>query len=246
MGPRIVAVMPAYNEADGIAEFLEEIVFHLGAGTSVVVVDDTSTDGTGNVVRRLAQQGLPVTLVTNDVNLGHGPSTVKALRAGLVANPDVLVAVDGDGQFFGEDIARLVKLITSSDLDIVEGVRTQRGDPFFRRVASAVTRLLVRAKTSVPPLDANTPLRVYRPAALETLLERIPADAMTPNLLMSALARTSGHLVHEERVSSRVRRGAEAGGSTWQARHTELPSRRFIIFCAKAGVQWASLSRRIG
>ena len=244
MSPRVVAVMPAFNEAEGIAEFLDEIATHLGAGAQYVVVDDKSGDDTAAVVRSCASRGLPVTLVSNEQNLGHGPSTIKALKAGLAHDPDVIVAVDGDGQFLGADIARLVELALSADLDVVEGVRRGREDPVFRRVTSAVTRTLVGLRARTLPRDANTPLRVYRPAALAELVDRLPDDAMTPNLLISVMARRSGMTMREENVVSRTRRGGDSAGSTWRARHARLPSRRYVQFCLKAGLQWLTLSRR--
>lgn len=242
----VVVAMPAYNEADGIAEFLEELAAHLGPATRFVVVDDASTDATATVAQECADRGLPIDVHANATNLGHGPSTIKALRAALDLEPDVIVAIDGDGQFVGSDVARLVQLVLSLEVDVVEGARVQRGDPLFRRLTSAVTRLLVRMKSGEAPLDANTPLRAYHPPALSSLLSQVPADAMTPNLLISALTRTSRLHVVQEPVTSRVRRGEGVGGSTWRARYAQLPSKRFVTFCAKAGAQWMLLSRRLG
>ena len=190
------------------------------------------------MVSELAETGLPITVRSNEVNLGHGPTTIRALRAGLDAQAEVVVAVDGDGQFRGSDIARLVGILQTSGCDVVEGVRTSRSDPLFRRVTSVVTRGLVWLRVRKSPRDANTPLRVYRPEVLADVLATLPDDAMTPNLLISAWTRRTGVALREEFVDSLDRRGDTAHGSSWQARHQLIPSRRFVTFCLKAGLQW--------
>src|SRR6218665_1987488 len=105
----IVVVMPAYNEADGIGGFLAEIHEHLAPLTTqleIIVADDRSTDATATVV---ADLGIPgVRAETQPRNRGHGPTALAAYRAGLRTDADLIVHVDGDGQFQGSDIARVI------------------------------------------------------------------------------------------------------------------------------------------
>lgn len=241
----VSVVMPAYNEANGIPEFLAEIAAAFeGIDTTIFVVDDQSSDDTAQVVEEwsAAHDGL-VTLIRSTPNAGHGPTTVKALRAGLSANPQVVVAVDGDGQFYGADLRRVADLALTGTVDIVEGVRTHRGDPLFRQIASFATRTLVQARAGVRPTDANTPLRGYRPEILASLLDLVPADAYTPNLIISAAGRKRGYRVIELAVESLDRRGGEAAGSTWGQRRRSLPTKRFLTFCVNATKQWFSTGR---
>ena len=239
-----VVVMPAYNEAEGITEFIREVLAAFDAlEVSVIVVDDASGDSTPAALAELQEQGLPVTALRNDRNLGHGPSTIKALAAGLSAGHEVVVAVDGDGQFRGPDIARVASLVHTSGADVVEGARIGRGDPHYRRAVSSATRLLVRSACGLSPRDANTPLRAYRRNRLEQLLEGVPEDAMTPNLLMSASVRRNGWQIIETEVASLQRRGASSVGTTWGASRIQLPSRRFLMFCGRAFAQWRRFQR---
>ena len=234
----VCVVMPAYNEADGIASFLDELHGALGDhSSSFIVVNDCSKDATGEAVESLASTGFPVTLVDNTVNSGHGPSTMNALRAGLASGADIIVATDGDGQFLGSDVANLVAMMAQENWDVIEGVRTSRTDPAYRKVSTTVTRGLVWSRARRLPQDANTPLRVYRREALATLVDLVPPRAMTPNLFMSTLVRRRSLAVAEVNVTSIPRRGQEAIGSTW-GRGSLLPSRRFIGFCASATREW--------
>lgn len=239
----LVVVMPAWNEAEGIADFIGELDQALSEWSpEFVVVDDASTDGTVAQLQALVDAGVRVHVTVNHVNRGHGPSTMRALALGLELGASTVVAVDGDGQFIGSDLARVVRERESTGADIVEGVRTSRSDPAYRRVVSWVTRLLVRTRAGCWPADANTPLRAYDPNALRGLLVVVPAGASTPNLIISAISRRRGLDVREISVTSIPRRGSDKGGSTWGKRRTILPSKRFLSFCGRAAREWFSVA----
>jgi glycosyltransferase involved in cell wall biosynthesis len=233
-------VMPAWNEAEGIAGFIHELNEALEQWQpSFIVVDDFSTDDTADAVRRLASQGIPATVVTNPSNRGHGPSTLTALQLGLKGFPSAIVALDGDGQFRGVDVATVVASLLAGTADVVEGVRRNRNDPLYRRLVSAGTRFLVWTRAGRVPADANTPLRAYRPSVLAGLLQSVPVSAVTPNLIISALCRRNGLVILEIPVASLPRRGASSVGTTWGNRRKALPSKRFLTFCARAVREWA-------
>lgn len=233
--------MPAFNEAEGIGEFLRELELSLEPwDPKFFVVGDCSQDGTADAALSAGPR-VEVTIHCNRANRGHGPSTLTALRLGLASGADAILAIDGDGQFTGHDVARLARALSDSDADVVEGVRTARSDALYRRATSLVTRALVWSKCRLWPKDANTPLRAYRPYALTNLLEQVPNDAMTPNLVISTLCRRLWMRVLVVPVASRVRRGSNTQGSTWGSRRPHLPSKRFISFCAKTAGQWVRM-----
>ena len=239
----VILTMPVFNEADGIVEFLTELDRELPGSVRIQLVDDASTDSTTAHVRSLGLASDRLVLHVNEFNMGHGPTTLKGLRTALESNPEVVVAVDGDGQFEAAEIARLIAE-AAGEVDLIEGVRVGRDDPWFRRLTSRVTGLLVALRCRRMPRDANTPLRVYRPAVLEVLIAGIPENFSVPNLVISARARRRGLRVEEVPVSSRVRRGTNETGSTWGNRRRSIPSARFAKFCGRAIRQWLSVSTR--
>ena len=239
----VILTMPVFNEADGIVEFLTELDRELPGSVKIQLVDDASTDSTTAHVRSLGLASDRMVLHINEFNMGHGPTTLKGLRIALESNPEVVVAVDGDGQFEAGEIARLIAE-AAGEVDVIEGVRVGRDDPWFRRVTSRATGLLVALRCGRMPADANTPLRVYRPAVLEGLIAGIPDDFSVPNLVISARARRRGLRVEEVPVSSRVRRGVDETGSSWGSRRRSIPSARFVRFCGRAIRQWLSVSTR--
>src|SRR4051794_13364458 len=132
---KVVVVMPAYDEGEGIPGFLQEIEAAFVSDVQLVVCDDCSTDDTVARVQALQATGLHVRVVPGTTNVGHGPTTLRALREGLDSGADVVVAVDGDGQFKGSDVARVADLVIGG-VDVAEGVRTHRREPLFRRVTA--------------------------------------------------------------------------------------------------------------
>ena len=238
---RVCVVMPAFNEAEGIAGFLREIEEALRpvAISNFVVVDDASSDATSKVLQEASRQGMAITIIINANNCGHGASTLRALGTGLSSESEVVVAVDGDGQFTGTDIARLVNEMTRRiEVDVIEGARTARIDPLYRRLTSFATRALVWSRCHSWPRDANTPLRVYRPSALARLLDAVPPDSSIPNLMISVLARRWGMEIAEVSVTSLPRRGSVKAGSTWGAKTLHIPTRRYLVFCMRSTRQW--------
>ena len=230
--------MPAFNEAEGLPEFLHELNARIENPCCFCIVDDNSTDLTTEQLQVCQDSGLPVSWIVNESNRGHGPSTISAWRLGLGQDCDVVVAVDGDGQFRGSDVNELIGAVISSGADVGEGVRQCREDVWFRRATSLGTRFLVWSRCRQWPKDANTPLRVYRSAVLDGLLQDIPEDSLTPNLLVSVLTRRRKlHLV-EFPVASIDRRGSTKQGSTWGASRRFLPTRRYVTFCRRAAIQW--------
>jgi glycosyltransferase involved in cell wall biosynthesis len=232
---RISVVMPAYNEESGIAEFIAELDKHLKEWNPVFfVVDDCSKDQTANVAQSLVEQGVEIRVVSNEVNSGHGPSTVRALHLGLSIDPEIIVAIDGDGQFTGSDVAKVVNKFIASDWDIAEGVRTQRDDPIYRKLVTSTTRMLVFLRCYKLPRDANTPLRIYSPLALRRILQVVGPNTMIPNLKISSVTRRWKMNVHQVPVSSIPRRGVDQSSVTWGNSRRQVPTRRFLKFCFHA------------
>lgn len=216
--PSVAVAIPAYNEADGIAGFVSEIdrALHPHAGSlAVVVVDDASTDGTREALEAVAPslQG-SLEIVVNERNLGHGPSVMIAYRQALASSPDFVLQVDGDGQFHGSDLRRVLVLLID-EAHAVSGVRRFRQDPWFRMVMTRLLRFYVHWRFRVIARDPNCPLRGYDAPLLQNLLDVLPPQSLIPNLYLTVVASRRGLALLEVDVSHRVRRGRSARGSTW-------------------------------
>jgi dolichol-phosphate mannosyltransferase len=236
-GQSVAVAIPAYNEAAGIQGFLAEIdralADHVGE-LRLVVVDDASTDDTRATLDELGPE-LQGTLdvVTNDTNLGHGPSLMQAFHSALSTNPDFVLQVDGDGQFHGSDLRRILVLLRD-DAHAVSGVRRFRQDPWFRMIMTRLVRRYVGWAFSVRARDPNCPLRGYEAGVLRDLLESLPEACLVPNLYLTILASRRGIPLLEVDVSHRVRRGRTAVGSTWGSRGRSPIPWRLVRFSLRA------------
>lgn len=232
----VVVVMPAHNEAEGIAGFLEEIDGALAAtGTAAdfVVVDDTSTDATAERAEAAAVRG-HVLVERNSRNRGHGPSALRAYRAGLANGAPVVVHVDGDGQYLGEAFPALLDAL--GDGRVAHGIRDGRTDPWFRKALTGMVRVLVAAIARGRVPDVNTPLRAYRADYLRHLLEQVPEDSLVPHVHFSILERREREPVGTTVVLNIPRRGASETGTMWgaQKRPPRVPPRKLVSFARRA------------
>src|SRR5689334_14102082 len=105
---KVVVYLPALNEAETIGKVLDGIPSRFPGVDSVrtIVVDDGSTDATAMIAQRHG-----ASVVRHSKNLGTGRAFVTGVSASLHAGGDVIVSMDSDGQFRGEDIARLIEPI---------------------------------------------------------------------------------------------------------------------------------------
>jgi dolichol-phosphate mannosyltransferase len=216
--PSVAVAIPAYNEAAGIAGFVQEIDRALERHVStlhIVVVDDCSTDGTTGVLEQLRPSlSAELELAVNANNRGHGPTVLEAYRRALAHEPDFVLQVDGDGQFHGSDLRRLLVLLID-EAHAVSGVRRFRQDPWFRMVMTRLLRAYVGASFGVNARDPNCPLRGYDAVLLRELLAALPEDCLIPNLYLTVIASRRGLALLEVDVSHRVRRGGASDGTTW-------------------------------
>jgi glycosyltransferase involved in cell wall biosynthesis len=110
-GKTISAVIPCYNEEDGIRHVIEAMP---PVVDEIVVVDNNSTDRTAEVARSLGAR------VVHETRKGYG----AAYQAGLpAATKEIIVTLDGDGSYPPEEIPRLVDFLIDNDLDFISASR---------------------------------------------------------------------------------------------------------------------------
>lgn len=240
--PTVAIAIPAYNEAEGIAEFLREIdaaLAGLEVETTFVVVDDCSTDETLEVLEQTTSK-LTAALIVNraERNSGHGPTALEAYRRALHTGAEYIIGVDGDGQFLGSDIRRVLVLLEDGGEGVC-GVRRFRYDPWFRMLMTRVLRLYISRLFGVPTRDANCPLRGYRAELLDELLRWVPDNALIPNVHLTILAARRGATLVEVDVNHRVRRGQSQTGTMFSSSKAFGVFKRLATFSLRAvGESW--------
>lgn len=202
MRPRLSLVMPAYNEAAGIADAVaeaHEALVGLGYAFELLVVNDGSTDATGARVAELCALWPRVRLLTHSTNRGYG----AALRTGFeAARYDLVGFTDADGQFFLDDLEDLVTL--ARECPVAVGRRVDRKDPWRRRMLSRGYNLLARLFLGTGVRDCDCALKVFRRDALQYLLPETTGFFVNSEMLCRA--RQHGFAVAEVGVRHRPRR----------------------------------------
>ncbi len=116
----IVVVIPAYNEADHIADVIARLPTFV---RWIVVVDDASRDKTVEVVTKLSQSDPRVILVEHVANEGVGGAMISGLRKALELEAQVVVKMDGDGQMDPRYLEELVRPLLTGEADFAKGNR---------------------------------------------------------------------------------------------------------------------------
>jgi dolichol-phosphate mannosyltransferase len=168
---RAVMVVPTYDEAAN----LEWIVARLRAAepdVDVLVVDDASPDGTGDVADRLAAADPRVRVVHRTHKAGLGAAYLHGFQVALDAGYDVIGEMDADGSHQPEQLHRLLDALEHADLVI--GSRWVPGGsvtnwPRSREVLSRGGNLYVRLLLGIPVRDATAGFRVFRRTTLEKI-----------------------------------------------------------------------------
>lgn len=200
--------MPVYNEAACIREVCGEWLAAIQerGNTALLLVDDGSNDGTGEILDGLAANEAALTVI-HQPNAGHGPAIQRGYRAALATGCEWVFQVDSDGQFFAGDFCHLWACAGRSEF--VLGARVQRQDRRYRVVFSKAHRLLLRGLFGTNIADPNIPFRLMRSSLLTRLLDSVPATAFAPNVLLALLASRSG----QDPCNVPVRHRARATGS---------------------------------
>lgn len=147
-------VIPAFNEAQALGPVLVDLQKKFPQA-EVIVVDDGSTDGTGEVAREAG-----ATLVRHPVNGGYG----KSLKDGILqAKNDVIVITDADGSYPLDGISDLLRLFEQG-FDMVVGARSGREyrGSFLKMPARILLKWLTEFTTGRKIPDINSGLRVFR------------------------------------------------------------------------------------
>jgi glycosyltransferase involved in cell wall biosynthesis len=202
-------VIPVYNEAKTVGQLVGR-VRATGIPCEVIIVNDGSTDGTNEVLERLA--GPPwLKVFTHASNRGKG----AALRTGLAhVRGDVVVIQDADLEYDPQDYSWLMAPILEDRADVVYGSRFSSNDrpvwPFWHQSANRLITLLSNLCTNLKLTDVETCYKVMRRELIEAIGPTLQENGFGVELEITAkLARHGGVRFYERPISYRPRSYAE-------------------------------------
>ena len=167
----VLVVIPTYNERDNLEPLLSRL-HEVAPAAHVLVVDDASPDGTGELADKLAAADERVRVLHRPGKAGLGAAYLAGFAEGLQGSYEVVVEMDADGSHAPEDLPRLLKAL--GDADLVIGSRYVPGGrvvnwPTHRQWLSRGGNLYSRLALGVPIRDITGGYRAFRREVLEEL-----------------------------------------------------------------------------
>jgi dolichol-phosphate mannosyltransferase len=216
-------VLPTYNEAENVEPLVRAAVPELAAAAGpdhhVLIVDDSSPDGTGAIADRLAAELEPVEVIHREAKDGLGRAYLTGFRRALDAGAELVLQMDSDFSHDPADIPRLVE--AAADADLVLGSRYVPGGGIVnwglvRGLLSRGGSWYARTVLGVPVCDLTGGFKCFRREVLERLdLADVHADGYGFQIELTYRALAAGFRVREVPIVFHERR---AGASKMTAR----------------------------
>lgn len=169
-----LVIIPTYNEKDNIRQIIDA-VFSLQQGFHILIVDDGSPDGTGNIVRELqAQHPGELFLEERSGKLGLGTAYIHGFKWALQRQYQYITEMDADFSHNPKDLVRLHHACAQEGADVAVGSRYVNGGktenwPWNRALLSYGASIYVRLITWIPVKDATAGFVCYKRAVLEKM-----------------------------------------------------------------------------
>lgn len=240
----ISVVIPCFNEQDNIEPVYKEIVTELADyEIELLFVDDGSSDGTLEAVKRLARADPRVGYISFARNFGFEAAFSAGYR--YARHPWVL-HIDADQQFPAAEGRKLIETATGGGYDAVFGVRTNRNDPLMRRWGSSAFHLIAGRLLRIELPSGATAFRLVRTELARAIVD---LDLPTPYFLATVPRLTNRYTTVPVAHRARIR-GESKVGFGWLAAHAiELFvgfTRRLANATAAAGLAAAGFSALLG
>jgi dolichol-phosphate mannosyltransferase len=190
---KAVVMIPTYNERENIEDLIKEILaLDVEVDLSVVVADDNSPDGTGQIVQKMAESDERIHALIRKKRRGRGAGGIDGFKEALKLSPDFVVEMDGDFSHQPNHIPELLK--ACEDYDLVVGSRFVKGGKdqdrnLVRRIITFFVRSFIRRKFRIPVRDVSSGFRCFK----RKVLEEIDLDdliSVNPSIVLEILYKT--------------------------------------------------------
>lgn len=164
-------IIPCYNEAGSIEQVVRSVIEVIGDEGEIVIVDDCSTDGTRDLLRKDID-GKLAHVIYQDVNLGKG----AALRTGFAAaTKDIVIVQDADFEYDPRDYSKMIEPILNNQADIVYGSRFKGDRPhrvlyFWHRMGNGLLTFMSNMFTNLNLTDMETGYKAFRREVIQSIV----------------------------------------------------------------------------
>lgn len=211
---KAVVIIPTFNEIESLESIVDRVREH--SAIDVLIVDDNSPDGTGELADRIASTVSGVSVIHRDIKQGLGPAYIAGFRWAFDRGYDWVAEMDADGSHDPTVLGTLVAIAQSTDAGLVIGSRWVRGGRIagWSRLREAISRTgnaYARFALGSRVHDLTAGFRVIRTDALRTLdLDTIASSGYCFQIEVAHRIERSGGTIIEHPITFRER---EAGVS---------------------------------
>jgi len=197
---KTLVIIPTYDEADNIGPIVARLRKSVPQA-QVLIADDNSPDGTGDVADKLAADDTAVYVLHREAKEGLGAAYLAGFAWGLERGYDVLVEMDADGSHQPEELPALLKALEQADM--VKGSRWMKGGSVVnwdkkRELLSRGANIWVQASMDLPIHDSTGGYNLYRAEILRTIdLDSINAKGYAFQIDMTRRVLEAGGVVAE-------------------------------------------------
>jgi len=219
MNARTLVIIPTYNERENLP-LVAAALFANAPDAHLLIVDDASPDGTGEIADELAARDVRVFTMHRSGKLGLGSAYIEGLRWGLARGYAVLIEMDADGSHPATALPALIAAIgpmsPAGSPALVIGSRWVTGGsvvdwPRSREALSRAANLYARVALGIPVKDATAGFRAYRADALATMdLESVNSYGYCFQIDMTLRLIDAGYAVREVPITFREREIGES------------------------------------
>jgi dolichol-phosphate mannosyltransferase len=176
--PRAIVCLPTYNERENLEPMVAALLERLGPDDQILVIDDNSPDGTGEIADRLASADPRVAVLHRTQKEGLGPAYLAGFKRALDDGAELVLEMDCDFSHDPDDVPRLIA--AAADADLVLGSRYVAGGRVenwgaARRFVSRAGSFYAQALLWAPVRDLTGGFKCYR----REVLERIALDEVS-------------------------------------------------------------------
>src|SRR5437899_1124619 len=197
--PLLSVVIPCYNERATVAELLRRVQA-IPLDKEIIVIDDKSSDGSKDIVARLAQKWPEIRHILQPFNQGKG----AAIRHGIEqARGEIVIIQDADLEYDPEEYPKLIQPILDGHADVVFGSRFS-GHPrrvmlYWHRLGNNLLTFLSNMTTNLDHTDMETCYKVFRRAVIQSI--NLQSDRLGIEPEITAKVAKRGYRIFEVPIS---------------------------------------------
>lgn len=173
----IAIVIPTYNEALNIKNLISAIRKVAGKKNKIIIVDDSTSDNTSEIVKEISKKDKNVFVVERKVKKGRGSAVFEGFRFAQKFAPSYFIEMDADFSHDPQAVPELLDQIKKKGSDVVIGSRYLPQSkilnwPFSRKVFSRFSNLYAKLLLGVPISDYTNGYRIYNSKSVKFLLSQ--------------------------------------------------------------------------